>query len=142
MGLREDTPENNANKPIVMDEKVGIEKSYLSVALNKKQKHHKNYKQIIILSFDAIRERKLRSTLTILMVVAGGALMVALNGMSAGNTAFINKQLNSLAPNIMFVSSGQHGFHGPSGPPTIIINSQVVNRIKSLPFVQEIVPSI
>jgi hypothetical protein len=25
------------------------------------------------------------------MVVAGGALMVALNGMSAGNTVFINK---------------------------------------------------
>jgi putative ABC transport system permease protein len=66
--------------------------------------------------------------------------MVALNAMSAGNTAFINKQLNSLAPNIMFVSSGQHGFHGTTGPPTIIINSQIVNRIKSLPFVQEIVP--
>jgi putative ABC transport system permease protein len=40
----------------------------------------------------------------------------------------------------MFVSSGQHGFHGTTGPPTIIINSQIVNRIKSLPFVQEIVP--
>jgi putative ABC transport system permease protein len=66
--------------------------------------------------------------------------MVALNAMSAGNAAFINKQLNSLAPNIMFVSSGQHGFHGTTGPPTIIINSQIVNRIKSLPFVQEIVP--
>jgi putative ABC transport system permease protein len=72
--------------------------------------------------------------------MVGGGLMVALNAMSAGNTAFINKQLNSLAPNIMFVSSGQHGFHGTTEPPTIIINSQIVNRIKSLPFVQEIVP--
>ncbi|MFZ0224129.1 MAG: hypothetical protein WAM42_20805, partial [Candidatus Nitrosopolaris sp.] len=141
MGLRENAPENNANKPIVMGEKVGIKKSSLSVAVNKKQKHHKNLKQIIILSFDAIKERKLRSTLTVLMVVAGCALIVALNAMSAGNTAFISKQLDSLAPNIMFVSSGQHGFHGPSGPPTIIINSQVVNRIKSLPFVQETVPA-
>jgi putative ABC transport system permease protein len=141
MGLRENAPENNANKPIVMGERVGIKKSSLSVAVNKKQKHHKNLKQIIILSFDAIKERKLRSTLTVLMVVAGCALIVALNAMSAGNTAFISKQLDSLAPNIMFVSSGQHGFHGPSGPPTIIINSQVVNRIKSLPFVQETVPA-
>ncbi|HXX97047.1 MAG TPA: hypothetical protein VEL11_08030 [Candidatus Bathyarchaeia archaeon] len=74
------------------------------------------------------------------MVAAGCALIVALNAMSAGNIAFIS-QLDSLAPNIMFVSSGQHGFHGPSGPPTIIINSQVVNRIKSLPFVQETVPA-
>jgi putative ABC transport system permease protein len=93
-----------------------------------------------MLARDALTERKTRSALTILMVLVGGGLMVALNAMSAGNTAFINKQLNSLAPNIMFVSSGQHGFHGTTGPPTIIINSQIVNRIKSLPFVQEIVP--
>ena len=107
----------------------------------KKQKHtSRNLKQIFILSKDALTERKTRSALTILMVLVGGGLMVALNAMSAGNTAFINKQLNSLAPNIMFVSSGQHGFHGTTGPPTIIINSQIVNRIKSLPFVQEIVP--
>ena len=106
-----------------------------------KQKHtSRNLKQIFILSKDALTERKTRSALTILMVLVGGGLMVALNAMSAGNTAFINKQLNSLAPNIMFVSSGQHGFHGTTGPPTIIINSQIVNRIKSLPFVQEIVP--
>ena len=107
----------------------------------KKQKHtSRNLKQIFILSKDALTERKTRSALTILMVLVGGGLMVALNAMSAGNTAFINKQLNSLAPNIMFVSSGQHGFHETTGPPTIIINSQIVNRIKSLPFVQEIVP--
>jgi putative ABC transport system permease protein len=41
----------------------------------------------------------------------------------------------------MFVTSGQHGFHGPSGPPTIIINSQVVKRIKALPYVQDTVPA-
>jgi putative ABC transport system permease protein len=105
-----------------------------------KRKKNKNYKQILILSVDALRERKVRSALTILMVIAGGALMVALNGMSAGNTAFINKQLNSLAPNIMFVSSGQHRLAGPSAPPTIIFNSQVISRIKSLPFVQDVIP--
>jgi len=111
-----------------------------SVSGPHKKKKNKNYKQIFILSLDALRERKLRSALTILMVVAGGALMVALNGMSAGNTVFINKQINSLAPNIMFVNSGQHRLSGPSAPPTIIFNSQVVSRIKSLPFVQDVVP--
>ena len=76
------------------------------------------------------------------MVVVGSALMVALNGMSKGQQNFLNKQLNFLAPNILFVSSGQRGFRGgPQGPPTIIINNEVVNRIKSLPFVQEAVPS-
>ncbi|MGC2596882.1 MAG: hypothetical protein WA395_01970, partial [Nitrososphaeraceae archaeon] len=44
----------------------------------KNASRRKNYKQIFILSFDALRERKARSALTILMVVVGGALMVAL----------------------------------------------------------------
>jgi putative ABC transport system permease protein len=106
----------------------------------KKKNNNKNFKQIFILSFDALKERKARSALTILMVVVGGGLMIAINGMSAGQSAFVTKQLNFLAPNIMFVSSGQHGFRGPSGPPTIIFNSEVVNRIKSLPFVQQVIP--
>jgi putative ABC transport system permease protein len=141
MGLREEAPENNGNKPAVIEQEVRIKSSSIPLVSKKKQKHHRNFKQILILSLDAIRERKLRSTLTILMVVAGGALMVALNGMSAGNMAFVVKQFNSLAPNVMFVTSGQHGFHGPSGPPTIIINSQVVKRIKALPNVQDTVPA-
>jgi putative ABC transport system permease protein len=110
--------------------------------ITEKQNKNKNIKQIFILSFDALRERKARSALTILMVVVGSALMVALNGMSAGQNTFINKQMSMLAPNVIFVSSGQHGFRGgPQGPPTIVLNSEVVNRIKSLPFVQEVVPS-
>ena len=48
------------------------------------KRHYGNLKQIFILAFDALRERKARSILTILMVVTGGGLMVALNGMSAG----------------------------------------------------------
>jgi putative ABC transport system permease protein len=108
----------------------------------KKKNKSKNIKQIFILSFDALRERKARSALTILMVVVGSALMVALNGMSAGQNAFIKKQMSMLAPNVLFVSSGQRGFRGgPQGPPTIILNSEVVNRIKSLPFVEEVIPS-
>ncbi|HYA84226.1 MAG TPA: hypothetical protein VEH06_12370 [Candidatus Bathyarchaeia archaeon] len=69
----------------------------VSLALNRKHKNHKNLKQIIILSFDAIKERRGRSTLTVLMVVAGCTLIVALNAMSAGNIAFISKQLDSFA---------------------------------------------
>ena len=133
MGLREDAPKNNR------DVTARVRPAATSLA-QKKNNKNRNLKQIFILSKDALIERKTRSALTILMVLVGGGLMVALNAMSAGNTAFINKVLNTLAPNIMFVTSGQHGFHGPSGPPTIIMNSEVGNRIKSLPFVQEIVP--
>jgi putative ABC transport system permease protein len=107
-----------------------------------KKSYHRNLKQIFILAFDALRERKARSILTILMVVTGGGLMVALNGMSAGVASLINKQLSILAPNVLFVSPGQINFRGgPSPPSTLIFNSEVVNRIKSLPYVQEVIPS-
>ncbi|HXX97999.1 MAG TPA: hypothetical protein VEL11_12885, partial [Candidatus Bathyarchaeia archaeon] len=116
-----------------MKDKSNSSGSTVLIVHKNKQKHENKNLQIFILARDALTERKTRSVLTILMVLAGGGVMVALNVMSAGNTAFINKQLNSLAPNIMFVISGQHGFHGTTGPPTIIINSQIVNRIKSVP---------
>src|SRR6478736_5209622 len=142
MGIKEinNGIRNNSSSNAAIDRAFDSSKSTLIV--RKAGNSHKNIKQVFILSFDALKDRKARSALTILMVVVGSGLMVALNGMSAGQSKFLNKQLNFLAPNILFVSSGQRGFRGgPQGPPTIIINNEVVNRIKSLPFVQEAVPS-
>ena len=68
--------------------------------------------EIFKLSFEAIRERKARAALTIIMVLAGCGLMIALNGISAGQKEFIKKQLNTLAPNILFVNNGQRSFRG------------------------------
>ena len=76
------------------------------------------------------------------MVVVGGGLMVALNGLSAGVANLINKQLSMLAPNVLFVTPGQINFRGgPSPPSTIVFNSEVVHRIKSLPYVQDVIPT-
>ena len=144
MGLREDSLKNNGDGRVTSENKIKTKVSRPAPTLltqKKKNNKNKNLKQIFILSFDALRERKARSALTILMVIVGGGLMIAINAMSAGQSAFVNKQLNTLAPNIMFVSSGQHRFRGgPDGPPTIIFNSEVVNRIKSLPYVQQVIP--
>jgi putative ABC transport system permease protein len=110
-----------------------------------------NFKQIFILSFNDIKERKVRSILTILMVMAGSSLLVAVNGFSAGFTEFFNKQFNNLAPNILFVSSVPQSEDGGTAPlvsgtsasPTakITLNQAVVSRIGSLPFVDEVEPS-
>jgi putative ABC transport system permease protein len=110
-----------------------------------------NLNQIFILAFNAIKDRKVRSVLTILMVMAGSSLLVAVGGFSAGFTEFFNKQFSNLAPNILFVSSvpqtegGSTGgaISGPSPSPTakITLNQAVVSRIESLPFVDEVVPS-
>ena len=90
MGLEEkaDKPERN----LLVRRKVISTVSHRT----KKKKRSKNIKQIFILSFDALRERKARSVLTILMVVVGSSLMVALNGMSGGQNNFINKPAKHL----------------------------------------------
>ncbi len=111
-----------------------------------------NVKELFVLSFDAIKERKVRSLLTIMMVMAGSALLVAVSGFSAGFTEFFNQQFSNLAPNILFVSSvvqaeggggGGGGISGPAPSPTpkITLNQAVVGRINSLPFVDQVIPS-
>jgi putative ABC transport system permease protein len=105
-------------------------------------------KEIFVLSFDALRERKIRSILTILMVTAGSSLLVAVNSFGAGFTEFFNKQFSNLAPNVLFVTSarqeedgGPGGGAGPPAAPKITLNAAIINRINSLPFVNDIIPS-
>ena len=117
-GINEDTRENEESVSNTNLEKIIPPPSYTSSSTTheKEQKpnksYHRNLKQIFILAFNALRERKARSILTILMVVAGGGLMIALNGMSAGVASLINKQLSILAPNVLFVSPGKINFRG------------------------------
>src|SRR5215210_1147205 len=108
-----------------------------------------NIKEIFLLSFDALKERKVRSILTILMVVVGSSLMVALNGLGAGFGKFIDESFSMLAPNILFVSSAQQdqaasgpfGGGGPPPTPKITLNTAVETRIRSLPLVSDVVTS-
>src|SRR5437870_13610821 len=102
--------------------------------------------QILSLSFDALRERKVRSALTVLMVVVGSALMTALNGLGAGFGAFIAQQFSQLASNISFVTCAQVSNQGPLGggpapASKISLNGAVVGRIRSLPFVDDVIQS-
>ena len=75
-----------------------------------------NVKEIFTLSFESIWDRKVRSILTILMVMVGSALLVAVNGIGAGFTVTFTKQFSSLAPNVIFVfNSNQAPGAGPGG---------------------------
>ncbi len=96
--------------------------------------------EIFSLSYEALKDRKIRSILTILMVVVGSSLMVGLNGLSAGQSAFVSRQLNQLADNVLFVGSGQQNFRSETASASIIINSVMVSKIKSLPYVQDVIP--
>jgi putative ABC transport system permease protein len=105
---------------------------------------------MFILSWSAINERKVRSALTILMVLVGSSLLVAVGAFGAGFTDFFNKQFSNLAPNILFVSSVQRegdDTGGPVGgvapPPSakITLNAAVESRLRSIPYVEQVIPS-
>jgi putative ABC transport system permease protein len=104
-------------------------------------------KEVFLFAFEALRDRKVRSILTILMVVVGSSLLVAVSGLGAGFTFFFNKQFENLAPNVLFISSSQQNLQagglsgGPPPAPKIVLNSAVMNRINSLPSVNEVIPS-
>jgi len=108
-----------------------------------------NIKETFIFSFESLRDRKLRTILTILMVMSGSALLVAVSGIGASFTDSFNKQFSNLAPSILFISSSQQAQGGGGGgpgiggsapaPPKITLNSAVVNRIHSLPFVSDVI---
>jgi putative ABC transport system permease protein len=107
-----------------------------------------NVAEIFSFALNAIKDRKVRSALTILMVLVGSSLLVAVSAFGAGFSDFFNKQFNNLAPNILFVSSVQQETDstpvgGVSAPPSakITLNSAVEARIRSLPFVDQVVPS-
>ena len=99
-----------------------------------------NPKEVFTLSFDALTERKTRTALTVLMVVVGSSLMIILNGMSAGQLAFMEEQLNQLADNVITVTPGQRSFRSVDSGASIILTNVVVQKIESLPYVKEVVP--
>src|ERR1044072_2487882 len=106
---------------------------------------------IYYLSFEALKDRKVRSVLTILMVVVGSSLMVALNGLTAGFNVFIERQFSNLAANVLTPTNSQGGgfagggFGGggnqatPSSGTTINFNSAVVTKLESLPLIDNVI---
>jgi hypothetical protein len=83
MNVRQDSQASNKIR-LPLQDKVLANNRFVSTIRTKEKKKHRSLKQIFVLSLDALRERKGRSALTMLMVVLGGALMVTINGMSAG----------------------------------------------------------
>ena len=113
------------------------------------------------ISFKALGDRKVRTSLTILMVIVGSSLMVTLNGIVAGLGQFATDVFNKLAPNILFITSiptdgfgqGDDNSNGDNGGPpsflgqglipvpAITLDQAVVERLESLPHVSAVIPS-
>ncbi len=96
-------------------------------------------------AFEALRERRTRSILTVLMVLISAALMTALNGMNAGMSNFILSEFSALSPNVLIVIPGAEvegrGFHITSST-KVTLDAHDVNLIKRVKGVEEVIPFI
>lgn len=92
-----------------------------------------NFLQLFKLSFEALRDRRLRTSLTIVMVIMGASLIVALNGVGNGFTNFINDQFSTLGANVLILS--------PRGE-NIDMDSILADELVRLEGVEDIIPYI
>jgi len=81
----------------------------------------------------AIKERKLRSGLTILMVLLGAMLLTGLNGLGEGFNYNIQKEFEALAPDVITLTrspiiSGPGG--DPDEPGSVVPSSQLLTSQK------------
>ncbi len=109
---------------------------------------------VFLFSFQALKERKLRSILTIFMVAIGIALITSLNGLSGGINGFITNQFNTLSPNVLTItptsSLGGFGGGGQGGPPglgggdasvRVTLTPLVVRNLGTIPGAEHVIPS-
>lgn len=90
---------------------------------------------LFVLSFEALKERKLRAALTILMVTIGAALVTGLNGLTTGLNEYMVKQFSTLGANVIIIL--------PSSQ-SVRLDNQIVKNLKkinnvvdALPFIQQ-----
>lgn len=96
---------------------------------------------LVGLSFGALRERRLRSGLTVLMVLIGVALMTSINGLGGGMNNYISEQLGTLGANVLIVTSSSVEF-GPSAQSGMQtkLTSQTVRTIERFQGAKYVVP--
>jgi len=91
------------------------------------------------LAFKALRDRKLRSLLTILGIMVGSAIILALIASSSGLSAGIQTQVERLGANTLTVSSARQFFAG-GGQTTFQLSQQDVNTIRSFQGISDVIP--
>jgi len=93
------------------------------------------------LAFKALRDRKLRSLLTILGIMIGSAIILALIASSSGLSAGIQTQVSKIGANTLTVSSARQFFGGGGGGAQGYQLSQLdVNTIKTFQGVSDVIP--
>lgn len=89
--------------------------------------------EFLILALEALKERKLRTSLTILMVIMGCSLIIAIDGLSNGTYYGINKEFEKLGTNLL-IATPRSG--------ALDIKDWVIDDIKRIDGVVDVIPFI
>jgi putative ABC transport system permease protein len=96
---------------------------------------------IFKLAFKALRDRKLRSFLTILGIMIGSAIILALIASSSGLSAGVQSQVSKIGANTLTVSSARQFFGGGGGSTQgYQLSQQDVSTIRSFQGVSDVIP--
>ena len=103
-----------------------------------------NILEIFRYAFEALKERKVRSILTIVMVLISAALLTSLNGMNAGMENFLLSSFSSLSPNVLVVIPGTEtkGQFGVAPSSKVTLDATDVDLVKHVEGVEEVIPVI
>ena len=89
--------------------------------------------EFLILAFEALKERRLRSALTILMVIVGVTLLVGVEGVSKGTQRFIEGEFEKFGTNIVVVIPTDQ---------SQLIDDYIADDIKEMDGVLDVVPAV
>lgn len=86
---------------------------------------------------------KLRSSLTMLGIVIGNASVIAMVGIGQGAQKFVDDQVNSLGPNVLFVVPGSpDAQRRPVFPPQTLVLADAEAIASQVPSVKEVAPTL
>ncbi len=102
-----------------------------------------NLLESIKMSTTTLLANKMRSSLTMLGIIIGNASVIAMIGIGEGAQQFVNGQVNSLGPNVLFIIPGSpEAQRRPVFPPQTLVLEDAEAIAEQVPSVEEVAPSL
>ncbi|NJO45152.1 MAG: FtsX-like permease family protein [Oscillatoriales cyanobacterium RM2_1_1] len=95
------------------------------------------------MSASTLLSNKLRSSLTMLGIIIGNASVIGMIGVGEGAQRFVNDQVNSLGPNILFILPGSPEAQSrPVYPPQTLVLADADAIASQVPTVEAVAPTL
>lgn len=101
-----------------------------------------NFRESSTMALRTLRANRLRSALTMLGIIIGNASVIAMVGIGQGAQRYVNDQLQTLGPNVLFVISGTRETRELGGleVPRALVLSDADAIAEQAPSVQAVAP--